>query len=825
MATEPTRAPDGRPALRQLWQVPAFFAGLLAVAAVCAAIPLTQPAPLSDLDRDVAAIRKALDRPGGPVEQVLARAQNLLAHTDTEPDRAGEGHFLLGSVYLRLAEQGPAARAQRNRREALIHLEEAERLGVPPDDEPRLRYRLGKALYQLGLDPARAARYLAHSVADGADDPAEGYRMLAQAYLRLPVPRLEAAYGAFMKLFALPTDDEAVLGPARLACGEILLRQKKPAEALRMLGSIGPHAGKRLQGRARYLQGRCCLELGLWEKAIPHWKAVLRHPREAPGGRGQVLYYLGLCCHNLEQPKEAEAARYWARAQSEGGENGQAAALRLAELYLSTLGNGDLLNPTGALEAFRRALAKVGTPGDYQNGLVPLAKARDLLEEGCRAYLRSRNFERGLQLADLYKKVSGPGRAEEIEGEIAEAWAQDLAGQPRPSDAGQAAERDTVLGAQYLRAGAAWQAVAEARPPAKRAKVLWHSAQCYVRGNHHARAEAVFNQFVHLDVHDGWRGEGWYRLGETRLALAQAEPARRGAWEQAAWQAFYKAIEYPGPFAFRARYRIARAVLARRAADPKEAQANAAHAEELYRQVLNSQAGMTAPADVREKSLFQLGELLFHRGRYEDARMILQEAVDQYPGHAAIIPARDLLGECCRRLAAEAITLRYTPRGNGERELYFRRKQSQYLDKAIEVYQKLADDLEARRELSPAERGLLTKAYFVVVDCRYEQGDYDDALGRSEKLVRRYAGQVECLVAYQYLFRSATGRSQPDKAALALWDAWQALFTTLKAVPDQAFLKTPVVAMTRKEWEDWIKSAAQQVPAPPGKSLQPGPNK
>lgn len=824
--TPPADAPAvGRPSLKQLWQVPTFFAGVLTVVAICAAIPLGQPAPLSPLDCDMAAIRRALEKPNGPVDQVLARAQKVLAHTEQDPERAGEGHYLLGSVYLRLAERCPASRAERMRQEALHHFEEAQRLGVPSNGEARLSYRLGKALFQLGRDPARVARCLSDSVAEGADDPAEGYPMLAQAYLRLGRPNLDAAYSAFMKLFALPIDDEQILGPARLTCGEILLRQKKFAEALKMLDSIGPRAPAPIQARAGYLQCQCCMELRLWERAIPLWKALLQKPDEAPGGRGQVLYYLGLCYHNLEQPKEAEAARYWARAQEEGAENGQGAALRLAELYLSTLGNGGLLNPTGALEAFRRALAKVASPKDYHNSLVPLAKARDLMEDGCRAYLRTQDFERALRLAELYRKLAPPALAQALVGEVAEAWAKDLAAQPKAADPVQAAATQALLRAQFLRAGSAWAAVAKARAADKKPKLLWHSAQCFLRGGHHAQAEKILERFVHLPVADAWRGEGWFRLAETRLVLARQEPPRRPTWEKAAWQAYYKAIEFPGPYAFRARYRIALAYLRQRPADPQEAEANLLHAEELLRQVLDSQAGMAAPTDVREQALFQLGELLFRRGSYEAARITLQEAVDQYPDNPFLTRARDLLGECCRRLAAEAIALLDTPRSTNDRTGYFRQKKNQYLEKAVDTYQKLADELETRGSLSAADKEILAKARLVIVDCRYEQGEYEDALRRSEKLAELYAGHVESLVAYQYLFRAACVLKHFDKAGLALWNAWTALWTTLKPVPDEVFLKTPVVALTRKEWQAWIEERAKMVPAPPGKMIGPPPGR
>src|SRR6266849_4076854 len=132
----------GRPSLGQLWQVPVFFAGLVAVVAILAAIPLRHGAGPREMNRDIAAIRRALEQPGGAVERVVALAEKVLARADHEPARAGEAHFLLGSVYQRVADWGPSDRAPGLRDKALTHLRLAEKHGVPETDRPRLAYRL-----------------------------------------------------------------------------------------------------------------------------------------------------------------------------------------------------------------------------------------------------------------------------------------------------------------------------------------------------------------------------------------------------------------------------------------------------------------------------------------------------------------------------------------------------------------------------------------------------------------------------------------------------------------------------------------------------------
>src|SRR5437764_114076 len=83
------------------------------------------------------------------------------------------------------------------------------------DGLPHLQYALGKLLYQSGDgELPRAIDYLARSTAKGADDPAEGYGLLAQAYLRLRPPDLDAALAANQKQID-HSDDEVVLAPAR----------------------------------------------------------------------------------------------------------------------------------------------------------------------------------------------------------------------------------------------------------------------------------------------------------------------------------------------------------------------------------------------------------------------------------------------------------------------------------------------------------------------------------------------------------------------------------------------------------------------------------
>ncbi len=799
MATETSLGPEGRPMLGQLWQVPAFLVGLLAVVAVGATGPLWSARTDPTLDRDVAAIRRALDQPRGPVAGIQTLAVQVLARTRDQHARAGEAHFLLGSVYQRLADQTGPEQAGPLRQQALDHLDQAARLGVPPGDRPRLLCRLGKAVYQAGTDLPRAIDLLSRATAQ-ADDPAEAYHMLAQAHLGLKEPNLEAAYQANLKLMALPIDDEKVLGPARLMCGDILSRQQKPGEALKMLETIGPAAPPEVLSRARYLQARCCQDLHMWEKAVPLWEQVLRDSTPVPGGRGPVYYYLGLCYHNQEHPDDREAAREWERALAEGLQTGQAAAFRLAELRLGTTAAGELIDPAGALEAYRHALEGVSGPQDYHNTLIDLDKARDLIASGCQVYRTARDYQRALDLVELYRKVALPGAAEDLEGQTAEAWARDLLTRAAPP----AKQIEDLL----VRAAAAYEAEARTLSGKDAARLLWHSANCYLQGRHHDRGVAILEQFVRQPVAEDWLGEAWLTLAEAREVLGRKDAAR---------QAYVEATNHPGPFAFRARYQLALAEIQAAAQDPRNEAAHLNQAEDLLKnnQEGNDRNAALAPADVKQKTYFQLASLRMRRGKYDDARFTLVEAMANFADNPALLfQAHELLAECCRRLADQEIEYcqKIDPH-SPEAQSHNQQTITQYLEQAIANYQAMREDLEARQTvggLSEDEEALLRKVRFWIMNCRFTQGGeyYPEALRLARELADRYAQEPEGLLACQLMWSCAGILGRPNDYQEALARARK----ILDGLPDGAFQRPGMVP--RNQFKDWIESAAAHAPKP-----------
>jgi tetratricopeptide (TPR) repeat protein len=237
----------------------------------------------------------------------------------------------------------------------------------------------------------------------------------------------------------------------------------------------------------------------------------------------------------------------------------------------------------------------------------------------------------------------------------------------------------------------------------------------------------------------------------------------------------------------------------------------------LLRQNLDAKVAVLA-GDAYEKSLFQLGSLLFKRRSYDLAQLRLQEAVDRYPANPNILSARERLAESFHQLAYREINSLNSQDLKDGAQLEHRRRKDDYLDKAVASYEKLADDLgrlEKAGKLPESARAILTRALFALADCRFEKGEYEEAFRQSKGLAQRYAGRVESLIAYQNVWRCAGAKGWTDEARAALAKAQAAL----KALPDEAFQGAQ--AMSRKDWQNWIDNRAALV-GPPGRG-RPGP--
>jgi len=764
--------------LRQLWHVPTFFIGTIALLTVAVLRPLGAHGEQRHIDRALTAARRALERQPKPdLEEARMQAEDALRLAASTSQAAGEAHFILGSAALIEAEQASGEHGTALYERAKAHLEQADGLGTAEADRSRLAYRLGKVHAALGGDPQRVVACLSWSVPEGADSAFEAYALLAQAYLRLPTPDLRGALEATRQQLALPNADESMLAGPRLQCGELLLKLDLADEARKVLTRIGPGAPADVLLRARLLRARLHYDEGAWAEAARLWEEARGDARWEATDPARTLYYLGSCYRKLDQPAKALAT--WEECRQRGGDEAQAAALQVADLRLRSD------QPATALESFAAAVRHIASPANYQNSLIDLAEARSRFELGCQVYRQNGLYDQGLQLARLYERIAQPGVGLELAGQAAESWARALQEQATRALTAPAARRDEEDAQQrYRQAGAAFERAADLTTnPIEQAEWLWRGANDFLDGQDRGRAVPVLERFVQLpQASDERRGQAWFLLGEAHRLLRN---------ETAAQAAYQKCIEFPGLSANKARYELAMTRIEQKNYDDAAA--------ELIDNLRQAPPG----SEPHEKSLVTLGGLLFQRRNFSAAYRYLGNALQTYPANPQVHRLRLQYGQCCRQLADEAsdrVTINdfSTP----DARQHYRDQRSKMVDLASVQYKKLVDDLDgirSNRPLTTEEASILRQAQFALAECRFELGKIEEALGLYNQLAERYKRQQEELTALRHVWQCHGVLFQPEQARTTL----DRVRVALSEMPTSAFTGTSDTA-TRAWWENWV---------------------
>ncbi len=799
--------------LGQLWQVPAFFAGIVALVLVAATAPLRRDYSSHEFDESLDQFRLVLTGKQGRIADSLPVADELLAGMEKYPRKAGLIHFLVGSLQQRLAERAPLEDTDRYHRKALEHLKQALALGVPEEDRPALFYRLGLVLYQLGTDPDKAIEYLSKGVDGGSDQSARGYGILVQLYLAQPKVDLDAALAANHKQL-LYTEDEAELHKARLVRGELLFRKGKRKDALSELAAIGPQVPRELRLKARQLQTRCCDDEGWWERAIPLYKELLADAAAVPGGKSRILFSLGRCYSRSEPPQLEEARLSWRETIKMGGEEGQAAGLLLGEALLSADSRSSAnFQADQVLAELGQALEQVNRPSDYKNSLVPLDLARKILDKTWGEFQARKDFFCAEKTAILYKKIADRGRADERLAQTRKAWAENLQDQ---ADKGTATDKSGVEAdtarskarEQFLRAGQAFEQAADALPLDDQPPLLWNSAQCYLVAKDVSLAIGLLRRFVDIHNSEEAVAKGYLALADALQSIGQKDQAR---------DAFHKCIELPStPYAYRARYQLAVDAVA---------EGNLQHAEDILKQNLT----VTGPSVDREahgKSLYKYASLLFERKYYEQASLQLKEAIQQYPNDAQAKAARDHLGHCYRQMA-EDVDSKLKGSLTPEHRKHLTGSRRTWLEEATRVYQDLADDLERQAgsgspppspSLSAEDQLLYRKAAFAVADLRKDLNEFPEALRRYQVLLDKYRGELDGLLACRQIWSCARVMSSlsPENTRSALDAARDAVQKTLADVermgPEHPAFKGQD-RTNQEQWRHWLRQENDRLEA------------
>jgi tetratricopeptide (TPR) repeat protein len=793
----------------QLWQVPTFLLGLLAFVGVAVSAPWRLSPQEREFELLMSTLRKGLENDESG-DALVGHAENLKLRLSYYPARVGEAQFLVGSAYYRQAKQRQGIASRVIWPHAAEHLEKALAAGVPASDRAALQYRLGYSLCQQNTDVPRALELLTLGVEKGAEQPLQGYQLLLQAHLQRTPPDLEAARSAVRRVLDLtPERDVEALASARLQHADLLLRKEMRADAYNELERISSKASRGVRVKARLLQARCCEEDGHWNKAIPIWHGLLADAAQVEGGKARIYYALGWCNQQLEPANVPESINAWSEALRLGGAEGQAAGLRLGYLRLGAMVN----DPTQALADWKSALDKVNGPKDYRNAYVSIDQVRAWFEAAIDRFQDAQDPEKTQTVAELYRKITPGGAAEERVASAAEARAKQLSDKLR-------AKLDKVtpeeVHAQYRRAAEAHEKTASARPEAERPEPLWRSVQCYLQAKENARAQQVLDRYVKMEVKEPRLAEAWFTLGDLY---------RQDSQHNAAHQAFVKCIQYPNtPYAYRARYWLA----VEEELDSK----NLEKARAILKDNLNA-----SPAAVErewlEKSAFKMASLLMKMENYADALDQLKECLLQFSESSSSLVARDQLGECYYKLAGKerlreldyqrmmitgdlSIERKRTLEDSVRQQ---RKKRLELLTLAVTTYQRLADDLErtlARGQLTKLEKVVLRRSEFNIGLCYLDNEDFADALQVFQKVQVKHRRTLESIIASYQICYIAGKTQKADARELAKASVRMTLDDLNSIGPDDDLFRLPGVS-SHSEWLNWAHNAQRKLQAPPMK--------
>jgi tetratricopeptide (TPR) repeat protein len=347
--------------------------------------------------------------------------------------------------------------------------------------------------------------------------------------------------------------------------------------------------------------------------------------------------------------------------------------------------------------------------------------------------------------------------------------------------------------AHYRQAGVAYAKAADQTPaPADQAERLWMSVACYLDGHDAARAVPVLERFLKLDNPAERAGEAWYRLAEAQSALHN---------EAASEAAYKKATQFPGRGAAPARLQLAVGAIAR---------GDYAVAEGFLEENVDH-ANKDVDEETARRSLFALGDVHLQRRSLQNAILRLEQAMHEYPKSIEMNQARYQLAECFRLQAEEAFQGSKAAKLPESREFYLKQHR-EYLEKAANKYQELADDLGARsrgQSLTKEEEEVYWIAAFNSAHGCYLLGQYEKACKLFEGLAARFHDRLESLDALAWVARCWLAKSDSAKGM----EAVKRLETALRELDDAKFSKEPG-AVDRKKWEAWVKEAYKTMGQP-----------
>ncbi len=231
-----------------------------------------------------------------------------------------------------------------------------------------------------------------------------------------------------------------------------------------------------------------------------------------------------------------------------------------------------------------------------------------------------------------------------------------------------------------------------------------------------------------------------------------------------------------------------------------------AKAESVLKSVVENNPLLTPEAEEFKQALFELAQLYYRTGRYENAVAKLEELTARYPNDERMGQLLFLMGDSYRKSAAlldgkvsvasagdakkaAAIDLAEAAEARRDR-----------LSKARVLYDRVIDLYRNGPPRTEVDKLYNKLSHFYRADCLFDLGQYDEAIRLYDAAAFRYQDDASSLAAYVQIVNAYYALGKPDEAKAANERAkW-----LLKRMPPESFTDG-TFAMPKEYWENQLR--------------------
>jgi len=591
---------------------------------------------------------------------------------------------------------------------------------------------------------------------------------------------LEAKRGAVADAQALLNQvlkldpDITAQGQAHYHLGYIAWKSGDSAEAERLLRVARDQLtiGHPLDAEAAWLLGKIRQEQKSPREAISFYQTVLESD---PESHAAPLALLGRGTCRIELAEDA------------------AGLSDLQDVTRQILGkpNGEAYK-ADAIAGLQEASTNLASREDYQGALELLAHEQELQPEPPAEFFA--------RLAHVYER-----RADQME-ELKDP----------PIDQADAIRRSQQVVEFRTHAGDAYIAYSRALTLADdrgHAEAMWKGVDLYDAAGDTQKAISALELFVAERPEDGQTPDALLRLGRTYQAAGQFDKAIE------AFQ--HNQFRYPQSLAAsQSGVPLAQSYIAKGPDQyPK--------AEKVLQDVIDSPLIRPDAKEFRQ-ALFELAQLFYRTGRYEEAVARLEEMTERYPDDEHMGQLLFLMGDSYRKsvslLAKQASDDSAESPGNVDAATSLAEAAAakrDRLSKAKGLFDRVVEIYRQTPPTTDLDKLYLKLSHFYRADCLFDLGQYEEAIKLYDAATLRYQDDPSALAAYVQIVNAycAMGRTEEARTAneRAKW--------LLRRMPAEAFTDGSF-SMPKEYWEQWLKwtsdSGIWPKPGPPVASMGMG---